>query len=271
MYGSNITTHNSKKEDKEHNEKTENILYQHTPIVKIDHLTKAYDFHKAVDDVTFEIFKGEIFGLLGHNGAGKTTLINMLAGLAAPTEGTAFISGYNICTQPIKARKKIGLLPDNPGNYLHMTARQNLEFYAELVNISQKKSSMLIPHLLELTELIEWQDVKVSKFSRGMKQRLGLAQCLIRDPDVLLLDEATLGIDPEGTIKIRKLMIELANQGKTILVSSHLLSEISKMCNRIAIMRWGKIVALGSIQELRAKLGLSDQIELEELYLSLNE
>jgi ABC-2 type transport system ATP-binding protein len=234
-------------------------------------LTKRFGGFTAVDHINFEVKRGEVFGLLGHNGAGKTTTINMLVGLMRPTEGTAVVSGFDILENPLEARRRIGLLPDNPGNYLHLTARQNLEFFAELADIPPKEVEERITRLLELVGLTDWRDAKVETFSRGMKQRLGLAQSLIRDPYVLFFDEPTLGIDPEGTREIRGLIRRLAKEeGKAILICSHLLHEVSRVCDRVAIMRWGRIVAMGTIQELREKLGVSDQMDLEDIFIQIH-
>ncbi len=240
-------------------------------VLKTFDLTKKFGDFTAVDHVNFKIGKGEVFGLLGHNGAGKTTTLNMLAGLMLPTEGTAIVSGHDIIEAPLEARSRIGLLPDNPGNYPHLTARQNLEFFAELADLSREVAVKRISELLELVGLTEWRDRKVEIFSRGMRQRLGLAQCLIRDPDVLFLDEPTLGIDPKGTREIRELIHRLSEEGKAILICSHLLGEVSRVCDRVAIMRWGEIVAMGTIPELRERLGLGDQIELEEIFIQMHE
>jgi ABC-2 type transport system ATP-binding protein len=234
-------------------------------------LTKKFGDFIAVDHINFEVSRGEVFGLLGHNGAGKTTTVNMLAGLMLPTEGTAKVSGYDIKESPLDARRRIGLLPDNPGNYLHLTARQNLEFFAELADLKKDVAKERIANLIELVGLTEWRDKKVEHYSRGMKQRLGLAQSLIRDPDVLFFDEPTLGIDPEGTRQIRGLIRKLAGEGKAILICSHLLNEVSRVCDRVAIMRRGKIVVMGTLPELRTKMGLGDQIELEDIFIQVHE
>ncbi len=240
-------------------------------ILRVVDLTKKFGNFTAVDHVSFEIHRGEVFGLLGHNGAGKTTTVNMLAGLKLPSEGTAIISGFDIRKKPLDARMKIGFLPDNPGNYLHLTAKQNLEFFAELSDLKKEVASKRISELLELVGLTEWRDRKVGVFSRGMKQRLGLAQSLMRDPDLLFLDEPTLGIDPEGTRQMRGLIKRLASEGKGILICSHLLSEVTRICDTIAIMRRGKIVVIGTIPELRKKLGLGDDIDLEEIFIQVHE
>ncbi len=240
------------------------------PVLRAIELTKRFGTFVAVDHVSFDISRGEVFGLLGHNGAGKTTIVNMLAGLMLPNEGTAVVSGYDIREKPLDARRRIGLLPDNPGNYLHLTARQNLEFFAELADLKKDVARRRIEELLELVGLTEFRDRKVEHYSRGMKQRLGLAQSLVRDPDVLFFDEPTLGIDPEGTRQIRGLIRKLAGEGKAILICSHLLNEVSRVCDRVAIMRRGKISEMGTLPELRARLGLGDQIELEDIFIQVH-
>jgi ABC-2 type transport system ATP-binding protein len=249
-----------------------NVIHE-TPqkVLKTINLTKKFGDFTAVDHINFEVSQGEVFGLLGHNGAGKTTTVNMLAGLMLPTEGTAIVSGYDIKQSPLDARRRIGLLPDNPGNYLHLTARQNLEFFAELSDLKKDVAKERITSLLELVGLSEWKDRKVEHYSRGMKQRLGFAQSLMRDPDVLFFDEPTLGIDPDGTRQIRGLIRKLAGEGKAILICSHLLNEVSRVCDRVAIMRRGKIVVMGTLPELRTKLGLGDQIELEDIFIQVHE
>ncbi len=240
-------------------------------VLKTINLTKKFGSFVAVDHINFEVSRGEVFGLLGHNGAGKTTTVKMLAGLMLPTDGTAIVSGYDIREKPLEARRKIGLLPDNPGNYLHLTAVQNLEFFAELAGLRKDTAKEWIESLLELVGLTEWRDRRVEHYSRGMKQRLGLAQSLVRDPDVLFFDEPTLGIDPEGTRQIRELIRKLAGEGRAILICSHLLSEVSRVCDRFAFMKRGKIIEMGTLPELRKKLGFVDEVDLEEVFIHLNE
>ena len=243
------------------------------PDIKLQtvNLTKRYGDFTAVNKINFEVRRGEVFGLLGHNGAGKTTTINLLVGLIQPTNGRAYVCGHDVVEEPLEARRRIGLLPDNSGNYLHLTAWQNLEFFAELADVPLYIRNKRLTNLLEIVGLSKWRDVKVEVFSKGMKQRLGLAQCLVRDPEVLFFDEPTLGIDPEGVREIRELIHRLSKEdGKAILICSHLLHEVSRVCDRIAIMRWGRIVAMGTIAELRSRLGLADQIDLEEIFIQIH-
>lgn len=229
-------------------------------------LTKMFGDFTAVDDLSLDVKRGEIYGLLGHNGAGKTTTINMLTGLLTPTAGSAAILGHDVTTEPLKARRGVGLLPDNTGNYGHLTARQNLHYFAELADVPQDAAAQRITDLLTLVGLEDWIDEKAGNYSRGMKRRLGIAQSLVRDPEVLIYDEPTLGIDPEGTRIIRELILRLANeQGKTVLLSTHLLPEVNRMCDRIAIMRRGRLVAEGTLAELRNDAGSA--VDLEEVFL----
>ncbi|MCX6642596.1 MAG: ABC transporter ATP-binding protein, partial [Candidatus Bathyarchaeota archaeon] len=202
-------------------------------VIEIKGLTKKYGDLVAVDHVSYDISEGEIFGLLGPNGCGKTTTILMLMGLIAPSEGTALVNGRDIYKEPLEARRNVGLLTDNVGLYDNMTAGQNLSFFAELADVKASEASSRIEKLLKLVGLIDKRDVKVAAFSRGMRQRLGIAQSMVRDPKILIFDEPTLGIDPEGTKELRELMKLLAREeSRTIVFTSHLLSEVNRLCDR---------------------------------------
>jgi ABC-2 type transport system ATP-binding protein len=239
-------------------------------MIEIKDLTKKYGNLVAVDHVSYDIFEGEIFGLLGPNGCGKTTTILMLMGLIAPNEGTALVNGRDIINDPLEARRNVGLLTDNVGLYENMTARQNLSFFAELADVKASDASSRIEKLLSLVGLADKQNVKVGVMSRGMRQRLGIAQSLVRDPKILIFDEPTLGIDPEGTKELRELMKLLAReQGRTIVFTSHLLSEVNRLCDRVAIMKTGKVIAIGSIPELRHQIGAEEAEEFEEVFLRI--
>lgn len=236
--------------------------------LKVMELTKRFGDFTAVDDISFSVRKGEIFGLLGQNGAGKTTTINIIVGLLSPTSGTVHVNGYNILTDPLDARRSLGLLPDNVGVFPNLTARQNLNYFSELADVPRDVAEERIEELLELVKLENWGNVRVDKYSRGMKQRLGIAQSLIRDPQLLLFDEPTLGIDPEGAQDMRGLILKLAKeQGKTILITTHLLREVSEFFDHVAIMKRGKIIGDGSIIELRRTLGVEEAIGLDEIFL----
>ena len=237
-------------------------------IIELMNLTKRYGELVAVDNVSYEIPEEEIFGLLGPNGAGKTTTILMLAGLINPTEGTAVISGYDIIKQPLEARISIGLLPENAGYYDNLTARQNLSYYAELARVPKDTARKRMDTMLDLVGLNEWKNTRVSAFSRGMRQRLGIAQSLIRDPKILIFDEPTQGIDPEGTRDIRELIRKLSKeQGKTVVLTTHLLHEVNKLCDRVAIMKQGKVIALDTIPNLTRQIKAEEGADFEEVFL----
>jgi ABC-2 type transport system ATP-binding protein len=236
--------------------------------IEIKDLTKVYGNIKAVDNVRYDINEGEVFGLLGPNGCGKTTTILMLLGLITPTSGTAIVNGADIIKDPIGARRSVGLLTDNVGLYENLTAKQNLSFFAELSDLSSDASTKSIGELLQLVGLTDKKDVKVSTMSRGMKQRLGIAQSLVRDPTILVFDEPTLGIDPEGTKELRGIIKMLSQErGKTIIFTSHLLTEVNRLCDRVGIMKNGKIIAIGTIPELRKQINAAEGDEFEEVFL----
>ncbi len=237
-------------------------------VIEIKNLTKKYSDLLAVDHVNYTIEEGEIFGLLGHNGAGKTTTILMLLGLIPPTEGTAIVNGVDVIKEPLQSRRHVGLLPENAGFYENLTARQNLLFYAELADVPDKDASERVEKLIDQVGLDDKRSVKVSAYSRGMRQRLGIAQSLVRDPKVLILDEPTQGIDPEGTQDIRKLIRTLSkDRGMTIIFTTHVLYEVNKLCDRVAIMKNGAIAGIGTIPELRKQVNADEGEDFEQVFL----
>ncbi len=205
---------------------------------------------KALRGVSLEVPKGEIFGLLGPNGAGKTTLVKILLGLVHRSGGTARLFGTPVQTPA--ARQRIGFLPENHQFPGFLTARQTLHVYGRLADVPQIRREEKIDELLRRVELYERRDTKVNTFSKGMLQRLGLAQALLNDPDLLFLDEPTSGVDPVGRRTLRDLVLELRDEGATIFLNSHLLSEVEKVCSGIAILRDGEVVRKGTIKELTA-------------------
>jgi ABC-2 type transport system ATP-binding protein len=206
---------------------------------------------RAVDGIDFEVGRGELFGLLGQNGAGKTTTVKMLLALTHPTGGQAEILGLPV-SDP-QSRRRVGYLPEGHRFPGYLTARQTLAIFGRMSGLDGATLSERIPVLLEMMRLSDWTDVRVKKFSKGMVQRLGLAAALLHDPDVLLLDEPTDGVDPVGRREIRDLLRQEARKGKAILLNSHLLSEIELTCDRVAVLRQGAIAAEGRIDELTRK------------------
>jgi ABC-2 type transport system ATP-binding protein len=219
-------------------------------VIETKDLTKRYDSVTVVDHLNLHIREKAVFGLLGPNGAGKTTTILMLLGLTEPASGSAQVYGYNPTREPLKVKRLAGYLPENVGFYSNMTARENLKFIAELNNISDAEANRKIDELLELVGIGDVADVAAGKFSRGMKQRLGIADVLVKSPKVVFLDEPTAGLDPEGIIQITDLIGRLPQLGTTAVLSSHQLYQVQRICHSVAILSKGKTVIEGSLDKL---------------------
>lgn len=221
------------------------------PIIQIENLTKKYGDITAVEDLNFSIEKGEVFGLLGPNGAGKTTTTLMLLGLSEPTAGQAFVNGIDCTRDPIKVKRNVGYLPDNVGFYSDMTGRENLRLTGNMNGLKGEVLEERINTLLERVGMTEAADRKTATYSKGMKQRLGVADILVKEPDVLIMDEPTNGIDPKGMRDLMALIRSLAERDhKTILISSHQLYQIQQICDRVGIFVKGRLIACGKIDEL---------------------
>ena len=219
-------------------------------IVKTEGLTKQYDKTTVVDNLNLEVAEKEVFGLLGPNGAGKTTTILMLLGLTEPASGTAKIYGFDSTREPLKVKRLAGYLPEKVGFYETLTARENLRFIAKLNNIGYAESEPLTEEALKSVGLSDVADKTVNKFSRGMKQRLGIADVLVKKPKVAFLDEPTAGLDPEGINQIIDLIGNLPKMGTTVVFSSHRLYEVQRVCHSIGIISKGKMVVQGNLDEL---------------------
>jgi ABC-2 type transport system ATP-binding protein len=239
-------------------------------IIEAEGLTKKYATQIAVNNLTLEIGEGEVFGFLGPNGAGKTTTLLMFLGLTEPTSGKVRIVGFDPTREPLRVKEKVGYLPENVGFYDDMDARQNLRFIARLNRISDGISAKKIDELLEQVGLFEEGKKKVGTYSKGMRQRLGIAEVLIKEPKLIFLDEPTIGLDPDGTNRMLDLIHSLSRDSNiTIFLSSHLLDQVQRICDRVGIMIKGNLVAMGPIQELaKKKLGVEkEHYTLEELYM----
>ena len=240
-------------------------------VIKIESLTKRYGSQAAVDNLSLEVAEGEIFGFLGPNGAGKTTTMLMLLGLTEPTAGMVRVCGYDPAREPLKVKEIIGYLPENVGFYEDIDARQNLRYIARLNRIPDAVSKLRIDRLLGEVDLAKEAEKPVGSYSKGMRQRLGIAEVLIKEPKVIFLDEPTIGLDPDGTNRMLDLICNLSRDRKmTIFFSSHLLDQVQRISDRIGIMIKGKLVAVGPIEEL-AKRGLGleegESYTLEEIYM----
>ncbi len=233
-------------------------------IIRTEDLSRAYGTKVAVNHLNLEIRRGEIFGLLGPNGAGKTTTILMLLGLTEPTLGSARIDGHDCTRESMHVKRITGYLPDNAGFYGDMTGRENLRFTARLNGLEENEIDPLIDRLLERVKMTHAADQKTGTYSKGMRQRLAIADIMIKDPQVIIMDEPTLGLDPEGMREFLALIKELSvKDGKTILVSSHQLYQIQQICDRVGIFVDGSLIACGGIEELGSQIASSGHYSLE--------
>jgi ABC-2 type transport system ATP-binding protein len=241
-------------------------------VLEARQLTKAYNGTVVVDRLDLKIEEGEIFGFLGPNGAGKTTTILMLLGLTEPTSGEAFIYGHNCTKEALKVKRVTGYLPENVGFYEDMTARENLKYVARLNSIPERQASIKIEELLKIVGLTDVADREVGKFSRGMRQRLGIANVLVKEPSLVILDEPTTGIDPEGVNQILGLIVSMARErGMAVLLCSHLLYQVQKICDRVGIIVDGKFVVEGSMQQMGQKMASESKFSLEVRVNQLND
>ena len=213
-------------------------------------LTKRYDGVTVVDRLNLHVKENEVFGLLGPNGAGKTTTILMLLGLTEPAAGSASVFGFNPTRDPLNVKRIIGYLPENVGFYENLTPRENLRFIAELNNIDRAEAEKRIDEVLKAVNLVEEKDLTVGTFSKGMKQRLGIADLLIKKPRLVFLDEPTSGLDPEGINQLLALIANMPEMGTTVVLSSHQLYQVQKVCHSVGILSKGKVVIEGSLDEL---------------------
>ncbi|HWK58693.1 MAG TPA: ABC transporter ATP-binding protein [Parapedobacter sp.] len=224
-------------------------------IIELKGLTKQYGDFTAVDNLDLSIYKGEIFGLLGPNGAGKSTTILMMLGLTEPTSGAVHVCGIDATTNPIEVKRRVGYLPDDVGFYEHLSGRENLLYTAQLNRLSLRDAASRVDHLLERVGLRQAAGKKVGKYSRGMRQRLGLADVLVKNPEVIVLDEPTLGIDPIGVREFLELIVVLSREEQiTVLLSSHHLHQVQQVCNRVGIFVAGKLLAEGNVADLSRTL-----------------
>ncbi len=223
-------------------------------MIEVKNLTKKYGGNVAVDDVSFKIRGGKIYGFLGPNGAGKSTTMNIIAGSLAATSGSVLINGCDICDDPIEAKKQIGYLPEIPPLYADMTPEEYLRFVARAKGVKPTKIDKQVNTVMEQTGITHMKHRLISGLSKGYKQRVGIAQAMLGDPDVIILDEPTVGLDPQQIIDIRALIRKLG-ESKTVILSSHILAEIREVCDHIIIISRGKIVADSSLEELESRAG----------------
>ncbi|KON30055.1 hypothetical protein AC482_04880 [miscellaneous Crenarchaeota group-15 archaeon DG-45] len=233
-------------------------------VIETTLLTKRYGDFTAVDQLNMTVDEGEIFGFLGPNGAGKTTTILMLMGLSVPTSGTGVVAGYDIVDESREVRKVASILPEYSSLYGDLTAYENLDYIGRLNDLSKAEGEERTNEMLKIVGMSKWKDSKVESFSRGMKQRVGIAAALIKQPKVIFLDEPTLGLDPVGTKEIRELILRLnREQGLTVVMASHLLHEIQITCSRVGIINKGRMVVTETIENLTKEMTGSEDRRVE--------
>jgi ABC-2 type transport system ATP-binding protein len=233
-----------------------------TAIIKASNLTKVFGKSTAVDHISFEVQKGEIFGFLGPNGAGKTTTTRMLTGVIPPDAGTAMIIGHDIRSEPVQAKQGFGVVPETSNAYTDLTAWQNLMLMGELYGLPRARAEQRSSDLLGIVGLLERKDQKVQAYSKGMKQRLILAMALIHEPELLFLDEPTSGLDVQSTQMILSMLRDLNNKGTTIFLTTHNMEEANRLCHRVGIIRAGKMVAIDAPEKLKTAIDRVHKIEV---------
>ncbi len=236
-----------------------------SPIV-IDSLTKNYGEMKAVDDLSLSILEAEVFGLLGPNGSGKSTTINCLTGLLKPTSGTIRVGGFDVQAEGSKAREILGVSPQETAVYSHLSGRENVRLFGALYSVPRKSLDGRVDYVMEKMGLLHEAGRRVGKYSGGMKRRVSIAMALVRDPRIVLLDEPTVGMDPQSRRAVWDFILELRDKGKSIVITTHYMEEAEELCDRVGIIDHGRLIALGPPSELRAKYSARD---LEDVFIRL--
>lgn len=238
-------------------------------MIKVDKVSKSFGDKKAVDNVSFDVRPGEIFGFLGPNGAGKTTTIKMIVGLLKPDQGDIEVSGIDVVKNSLESKKRISYVPDNPDLYENMTGYQYLNFMADVFEIGEDLRKERIQGLARKFEIEDDLNDYLKGFSHGMKQKVALIGALVSDPDVLILDEPMVGLDPKSAFNLKALMRERCDQGKSVFFSTHVMEVAEKICDRVGIIKDGKLISYGSLDELKANADENES--LEQLFLELTE
>ena len=238
-------------------------------MIQLDKVTRSFGNTHAVDDVSFHVEAGEVLGFIGPNGAGKTTSMRILSTLDTPTSGEAWVDGFSVVDDPDRVRARMGWMPDGFGTYPNINCEEYLDFFARSYGLRGKSRLRAIKNVMGFTQLSQLAKKPISGLSKGMKQRLCLGRALIHNPKVLILDEPAAGLDPRARIELREMILELANEGKSLLISSHILSELAEICDRVAIIEMGKLLAVGTVDSLlnqptdQSSQNLTSQVEVK--------
>ena len=237
-----------------------------SPQIELRRLHRVFDETHAVNDVSFEVYAGEVFGYIGPNGAGKTTSMRILATLDEPTSGDAYVDGFSVVEDPDRVRRRLGFMPDYFGTYQNVNVLEYLDFFARAYGLAGKERIHAIGEVMEFTQLDELAHKPIDGLSKGMKQRLCLGRTMIHNPSVLILDEPAAGLDPRARIELRDMIARLAAAGKAILISSHILTELAEISDRVAIIEQGRILAVGSVAEISARVQTRSAVRVRLLH-----
>ena len=235
------------------------------PLIELRRLHRYFGDTRAVADISFEVFAGEVFGYIGPNGAGKTTSMRILATLDEPTYGNAFVDGFSVIDDPDRVRRRLGFMPDYFGTYENMNVEEYLDFFARSYGLRGKERLASLDYVMEFTGLDVLANKPINGLSKGMKQRLCLGRTMIHDPSVLILDEPAAGLDPRARIELREMIAKLAKTGKAVLISSHILTELAEICDRIAIIETGRLLAVGAVDEISSRSEAVSRVRLRAL------
>jgi ABC-2 type transport system ATP-binding protein len=236
-----------------------------TPQIELRRLHRVFDQTHAVNDVSFEVYAGEVFGYIGPNGAGKTTSMRILATLDEPTAGDALVDGFSVVDDPDRVRRRLGFMPDYFGTYQNVNVREYLDFFARAYGLFGRVRLSAIGEVMEFTQLDSLAEKPIDALSKGMKQRLCLGRTMIHNPSVLILDEPAAGLDPRARIELREMIEKLAAAGKAVLISSHILTELAEICHRVGILEQGRLLAVGSVAEISAGVQTRSTVRIRVL------
>jgi ABC-2 type transport system ATP-binding protein len=241
------------------------MIHAARPQIELRNLHRVFSQTHAVNDVSFEVYAGEVFGYIGPNGAGKTTSMRILATLDEPTAGDAFVDGFSVVEDPDRVRRRLGFMPDYFGTYQNVNVYEYLDFFARSYGLIGRERLNAIGEVMEFTQLDELAEKPIDGLSKGMKQRLCLGRTMIHDPSVLVLDEPAAGLDPRARIELREMIAKLADAGKAILISSHILTELAEICDRVGILEQGRLLAVGSVAEISAAAQVQSTVRVRVL------
>jgi len=235
------------------------------PLIELRSLHRYFGETRAVEDMSFEVYAGEVFGYIGPNGAGKTTSMRILATLDEPTAGDAFVDGFSVVDDPDRVRRRLGFMPDYFGTYQNVNVGEYLDFFARAYGLRSDERKQAIHSVMEFTMLDKLANKPIDGLSKGMKQRLCLGRTMIHNPSVLILDEPAAGLDPRARIELREMISQLADLGKAVLISSHILTELAEICDKVGIIEQGKLLAVGSVDEISAKSETTSRVRIRTL------